>query len=248
MNRASRAQCLCNLRSDIWGCRGTGSRRDGIFRGAGRSASRVSDFASDPDFRAGADICASAGEFVFGIRTGGDSHGSRSVREACRNRGTEAKVGLVAEGFFVVKAACLERRSTSPGCRAMKPFAIALLVGCAVFVPPYAVHAQGPNRLYPDLQPPTLHGSLPQLDPVPQPRVPPGSAKQPTPPPRQEPPTDGTGPRSPAAGLGSSPPEAESSEQAPAPVPSQPSPGFPWWPVICVVLVVMLVCQKKRRT
>ena len=182
------------------------------------------------------------------MRTEGDSHRSRSGKQACRNRGTKAKVGLVPEACFVVKAACLERRSTSPGCRAMKPFAIALLVGCAVFVPPYAVHAQGPTRLYPDLQPPTLHGSLPQLDPAPQPRVPRGSEKQPTPPPRQEPPTDGTGPRSPTAGLVSSPPEGESSEQAPAPVPSQPSAGFPWWPVICAVLVVMLIYKVKRRT
>ena len=128
----------------------------------------------------------------------------------------------------------------------MKTVAIALLVGCAMFVPPHAVHAQGPNRLYPDLQPPTLVPSIPVLGPTPQPRVSPGGATQPTPPPRQDPPTEA--PPSPAASLVSSPTKAESSEQAPAPVPSQPGTGFPWWPVICAALVVMLVYRVRRRT
>ena len=162
-----------------------------------------------------------------------------------------AKVGLVPNGPLVVKVTRLQQRSRSPGCRAMKSIAFALLVGYAVFVPPYTVHAQSPNRLYPDLQPPTLVPSIPSLGPTPQPRVSPGDEKQPTPQPRRESPTDGTptGPQSSEADHASSPPTGVSSEQAPsaAPVPPQPGTGFPWWPVICAVLVVMLVYQMKRR-
>ena len=165
--------------------------------------------------------------------------------------GVNAKAGLVPERFVVVKGACLQQQSRSPGCRAMKSIAFALLAGFVVFVPPYTVHAQSLNRLYPDLQPPTLVPSIPTLGPAPQPRVSPGSEKQPTQSPRQESPTEGmpTGPQSPEADHVSSPPTGASSEQAPpaAPVPSQPGTGFPWWPVICAVLVVMLVSQMKRR-
>jgi hypothetical protein len=165
--------------------------------------------------------------------------------------GANAKVGLVPIGSLVVEVTCLQQRLRSPGCRAMKSIAFALLVGCTVFFPPYAVHAQSLNRLYPDLQPPTLVPSIPALGPAPQPRVSPGSERQPTQPPRQERATEGMPPGSqgPEADRASSPPAGVSSEQAPpaAPVPTRPGTGFPWWPAICAVLVVMLVFRTKRR-
>ena len=160
--------------------------------------------------------------------------------------GANAKVGLVPEEFLVVKAACFQQHSRSPGCQAMKSIALALLVGCSVFVPPYTVHALDTQSLLPPVK------LVPQpLSTGPVPQVSPGDEKQPTPQPRQESPTDGmpTGPQSPEADHASSPPTGASSEQAPpaAPVPAQSGTGFPWWPVICAVLVVMLVYQMKRR-
>jgi hypothetical protein len=155
---------------------------------------------------------------------------------------TTATVGLVSEGLFVVKVACLQLDLSCPGCQTMKSVVFSLLVGCAVFLPVNTARAQGFNSQYPGLQTPTLQGSLPHLDPPPQPQVPPGSEKHLTPPPRQEARIET--PPSPAASLAAAPLKAETSEKAPAA--PQSGAGFPWWPVICIVLVVMLARAKRR--
>ena len=171
----------------------------------------------------------------------------RKARLAAQRARVDAKVGLVTKGFLVVKVACLQQHSRSPGCRAMKSIAFALLLGgYAVFVSPCMVHALDTPSLLPPVK------LVPQsLSTGPVPQVSPGDEKQPTPQSRQESPTDGmpTGPQSPEVDHASSPPTGASSEQAPpvVPVPPQPGTGFPWWPVICAVLVVMLVYQMKRR-
>ena len=118
-----------------------------------------------------------------GVRTNGN--GVTRFRSRPRT-----KVGLVPAGLLVVENG-LHLMSSER--RAMKSAAIALSFACAVFVAPYAIDAQSFNSLYPALQPPTLRGTLPQLDPAPQPHVSPGSERQPAQPPQHEQRTDATG-------------------------------------------------------